>query len=348
LSFLIWYISGIGWPAGIHTNHCAIHRCANGTIVHDTKIFDHHSATLREYAKTMITATNLVKKFDGFLALDDISFGFSDGEIFGIIGHNGAGKTTLLKIMSGLIAPTSGSLSVNGIDVVNDPVSLKGMLGYLPEESRLYETMTAENYLAFFGEIYGLSPQVIRERSRQLLSVLSLEPNGKKIGEFSKGMKRKTAIARSLIHAPALLVYDEATSGLDPMTSRFIADYLRTLKKEGKTIVLSAHNLYQVEAICDRVMILRRGKMVAFGSMSELREQFGSLTYTIFFSIDNPGKLLGHSKTYRQEEGLFICDAESMGELNECTGLIHDAGGKVEKIESRYPSLEEMLLKIGK
>jgi ABC-2 type transport system ATP-binding protein len=316
--------------------------------VHDTKIFDHHSATLREYEKTMITATNLVKKFDGFLALDDISFEFSDGGIFGIIGHNGAGKTTLLKIMSGLIAPTSGSLSVNGIDVVKDPVSLKGMLGYLPEESRLYETMTAENYLAFFGEIYGLSPQVIRERSRQLLSVLSLESNGKKIGEFSKGMKRKTAIARSLIHNPELLVYDEATSGLDPMTSRFIADYLRTLRREKKTVILSAHNLYQVEAICDKVMILRRGKMVAFGSMSELRDQFGSLTYTIFFSIDNPGKLLGHSKTYRQEEGFFICDAESMGELNECTGLIHEAGGKVEKIESRYPSLEEMLLKIGK
>lgn len=296
----------------------------------------------------MITARNIVKKYDGFAALDDVSFSFEDGEIFGIIGHNGAGKTTLLKIVSGLIAPTAGSLHVNEIDVVADPLALKSMLGYLPEESRLYETMTAENYLAFFGEIYGLSEQEIRVRSRQLFAALSLEPNGKKLGEFSKGMKRKTAIARSLIHDPAFLVYDEATSGLDPMTSRFIADYLRTLKKEGKTIVLSAHNLYQVEAICDKVMILRRGKMVAFGSMKELREQFGSLTYTIFFSIDNPGKLLGHSKPYRQEEGFYVCDAESMAELNECTGLITEAGGKVEKIESRYPSLEEMLVKIGK
>jgi ABC-2 type transport system ATP-binding protein len=143
-------------------------------------------------------------------------------------------------------------------------------------------------------------------------------------------------------------VYDEATSGLDPMSSRFIADYLRTLKKEGKTIVLSAHNLYQVEAICDKVMILKRGKMVAFGTMKELREEFGTLTYTIFFSISDAGRLIGLSKTYRQEEGLFVCDAESMAELNECTGLIGEAGGKVEKIESRYPSLEEMLVKIGK
>ena len=161
-------------------------------------------------------------------------------------------------------------------------------------------------------------------------------------------MKRKVAIARSLIHDPKFLVYDEATSGLDPMTSRFIADYLRTLKKEGKTIVLSAHNLYQVEAVCDKVMILKRGKMVAFGNMNQLRDLFGSLTYTIFFSIDDPGKLIGHSKTYRKEEGLYICDAEDINDLNKSTGLIADAGGKVEKIESRYPSLEEMLLKIGK
>jgi ABC-2 type transport system ATP-binding protein len=296
----------------------------------------------------MITARNLTKSFDGFTALDDVSFSFEDGEIFGIIGHNGAGKTTLLKIVSGLIAPTSGELFINDIDVVKNPVTLKENLGYLPEESRLYETMTAENYLMFFGEIYGLSPQEIRVRSNQLFAALSLETDGKKIGEFSKGMKRKAAIARSLIHDPKFLVYDEATSGLDPMTSRFIADYLRRLRSDGKTIVISAHNLYQVEAICDKVMILRRGKMVAFGSMKELRDQFGSLTYTIFFSVADPEKLLGHSRTYRKEEGFYICEAEDMKELNGISENIREAGGNVEKIESRYPSLEEMLVKIGK
>ena len=296
----------------------------------------------------MITARNLTKSFDGFTALDDVSFSFEDGEIFGIIGHNGAGKTTLLKIVSGLTAPTSGELYINDIDVVKNPVALKENLGYLPEESRLYETMTAENYLMFFGEIYGLSPQEIRIRSNQLFAALSLETDGKKIGEFSKGMKRKAAIARSLIHDPKFLVYDEATSGLDPMTSRFIADYLRRLRSDGKTIVLSAHNLFQVEAICDKVMILKRGKMVAFGSMRELRDQFGSLTYTLFFSIADPEKLLGPCRTYRQEEGFYICEAEDMKELNEVSASIKESGGNVEKIESRYPSLEEMLLKIGK
>jgi ABC-2 type transport system ATP-binding protein len=296
----------------------------------------------------MITAKSLTKQYDRFLALDDVSFSFEDGEIFGIIGHNGAGKTTLLKIVSGLVAPTKGDLFINDIDVVKNPIALKENLGYLPEESRLYETMTAENYLAFFGEIYGLSPQEIAVRSHQLFAALTLEPDGKKIGEFSKGMKRKVAIARSLIHDPSFLVYDEATSGLDPMTSRFISDYLRTLKKEGKTIVLSAHNLYQVEAICDKVMILRRGKMVAFGTMHELRDQFGSITYSIFFSIDDPGTLLGHAKPYRQEEGFWVCEVQDIRELNECSTAITEAGGRVERIESKYPSLEEMLLAIGK
>ncbi len=296
----------------------------------------------------MIIARDLTKDFDGFMALDGVSFSFEDGEIFGIIGHNGAGKTTLLKIVSGLIAPSSGELFINNIDVVKNPVALKADLGYLPEESRLYETMTAEDYLAFFGEIYGLSPPEIRIRSSQLFAALSLDPDGKKIGEFSKGMKRKTAIARSLIHNPTYLIYDEATSGLDPMTSRFITDYFRRLRSDGKTIVLSAHNLYQVEAICDKVMILRRGKMVAFGTMKELRDQFGSLTYTIFFSIADPEKLVGHSRAYRQEEGFFICEAEEMKELNEYTATITEAGGRIQKIESRYPSLEEMLVKIGK
>lgn len=321
-------------------------------IVPDDDIIPTYISTTKKYPKLricpMITARNLTKNFDGFKALDGISFSFDDGEIFGIIGHNGAGKTTLLKIVSGLIAPTSGELFINDIDVVKNPATLKENLGYLPEESRLYETMTAENYLAFFGEIYGLSPQEIRVRSTQLFAALSLEPDGRKLGEFSKGMKRKTAIARSLVHNPKFLVYDEATSGLDPMTSRFIADYLRRLRSEGKTIVLSAHNLYQVEAICDRVMILRRGKMVAFGTMKELRDQFGSLTYTVFFSIADPEKLVGHSRTYRQEEGLFVCEAEDMKELNGCTNAIAESGGIVEKIESRYLSLEEMLVRIGK
>jgi len=296
----------------------------------------------------VITARSLTKCYDGFTALDDVSFSFPDAGIFGIIGHNGAGKTTLLKCIAGLIAPSSGELVVNGIDVVRDPVALKATLGYLPEESRLYETMTAEDYLAFLGEIYGIPTEEILVRTRRLFSALSLEPDGKKLGEFSKGMKRKTAIARSLIHDPKFLVYDEATSGLDPMTSRFIADYLKKLKGEGRTIVLSAHNLFQVEAICDQVMILRRGKVVASGTMKELRDQFGSITYTLWFSAPDPTRIDRHEVPYREEDGALACDAPDLTGLNAISAAVTAAGGRVERIESRYPSLEEMLVAIGK
>ncbi|MEN6395621.1 MAG: ABC transporter ATP-binding protein [Methanoregula sp.] len=296
----------------------------------------------------MLTARNLTKRYDDFTALDDVSFSFPEAGIFGVIGHNGAGKTTLLKMIAGLIVPTSGELVVNGIDVVRNPVALKETLGYLPEESRLYDTMTAEDYLAFFGDIYGIPIEEIVIRTRRLFAALSLETDGKKLGEFSKGMKRKTAIARSLIHDPKFLVYDEATSGLDPMTSRFIADYLKKLKNEGRTIVLSAHNLFQIEAICDRVLILRRGKVVASGTMKELRDTFGSITYTIWFYIADPTNIDRHEVPYRVEEGSLACDAADLAGVNALSAAITAAGGRVERIESRYPSLEEMLVSIGK
>jgi len=295
----------------------------------------------------MITANNLTKHYEEFTVLDDVSFTFPSSGIFGIVGHNGAGKTTLLKIIAGLVTPTSGDLSVNGIDVLKSPLTLKETLGYLPEESRLYETMTAEDYLAFFGEIYGIGKEDIAVRTRKLFSALSLQTDGKKIGEFSKGMKRKTAIARSLIHNPDFLVYDEPTSGLDPMTSRFIADYLLNLKKEGRTIVLSAHNLYQIEAICDRILILRRGKVVALGSIDELRQKFGSLTYTIWFSHPNPSSIDSKVLPYRKGEHGIFCEASDMAGLNACSSVIGSIGGRVDRIESRYPSLEEMLVAIG-
>jgi ABC-2 type transport system ATP-binding protein len=295
----------------------------------------------------MIIARDLTKIYTHVAALEQVSFDIREGEIIGVIGHNGAGKTTLLKILSGLITPTSGDLSMNGIDVVMDPDGIKGVLGYLSEESRLYETMTVDDYLRFFGEIYGLDQKTISSRRSQLLGALSLEPNGKKIGEFSKGMKRKVAIARSLMHNPSVLIYDEPTSGLDPMTSRYIVGFLRDLRNQKKTIVLSAHNLYQVETICDKVMILRRGKMVAMGTMNELREMFGSISYTITFTIDDINTIRG-CREYTFEGGYYRVPADTIDELNKCTGIIASHGGRVERIESHYPSLEEMLVKVGK
>src|SRR5512136_3373437 len=294
----------------------------------------------------MISACGLSKTYDGFPALDGVGLALEDNEILGVIGHNGAGKTTLLKIMTGLVPPTGGDLTINGIDVVEDPIGLKKILGYLPEDSHLYETMTVRSYLTFFGEIYGMGREAIRERADRLLATLSLEDGGKKIGELSKGMKRKVAIARSLLHDPAVLIYDEPSSGLDPMTSRTIIEFLKELRGQGKTIVFSAHNLYQVEEVCDRVMILRRGKEVAYGSIPELREMFGSITYTLTFSIADLSRL-GNHRTYRKDGVYYAVDGLDIEGMNELATSLPASGGRVERVESHYPSLEQMLVKIG-
>jgi len=295
----------------------------------------------------MIEATALSKHYRDVPALDNISFSFEEGEVIGIIGHNGAGKTTLLKLLAGLIVPSSGTLCLHGIDVSRNPERIKELIGYLPEESRLYETMTAEDYLSFFGEIYGLSREEIATRRKRLFAALALQTDGKKLSEFSKGMKRKVAVARSLLHDPAILIYDEPTSGLDPMTSRFILDYVRGLREGGKTVILSAHNLSQVEAICDRVMILRRGTIMAMGSMPELRAMFGTVSYSVYYSGPGHGPLNGLPDHVR-EGGLFRVRAGSIDEMNDITSKIAAGGGIVERIESHFPSLEEMLVKIGR
>ncbi|MBR1368571.1 ABC transporter ATPase [Methanocalculus chunghsingensis] len=295
----------------------------------------------------MIHGRGIRKEFNGYTALKGVDIDLPESGIFGIIGHNGAGKTTLLKILSGLLTPTEGTLIIDGIDVIADPTELKMRLGYLPEESRLYDTMTVDAYLNFFGEIYGMSRSEIQRRSDELLTSLNLDHNGKKIGELSKGMRRKVAIARSILHDPDILVYDEATSGLDPMTSRFITAYLRTLRREGKTIIISAHNLYQVEEISDWVLILSEGVEVASGSMDELRERFGSITYYIHFLIDDPASLREIADII-PDDGMYRASVKTLDGLNAVTAQISSSGGRVERIESRYPSLEEMLMAVGK
>ncbi|MGD9937784.1 MAG: ATP-binding cassette domain-containing protein [Methanoregulaceae archaeon] len=294
----------------------------------------------------MIEARDLEKRYGDFKALDGVSFDCMTAECFGVIGHNGAGKTTLLKCLAGLVQPTSGSLVVDGIDVLSDPVTLKERLGYLSEESRLYETMTVPDYLGFFGELYGLSKETVLERQERLLGALGLDHGDKRCAELSKGMKRKVAIARSLIHDPSLLVYDEPTSGLDPMTSRYIADYLAELRSRGKTIVLSAHNLYQVEALCDHVLILSKGRCAAFGSMDELRSLFGPTTYRVNFSLP-AGRTPDPALSAVVDGAGYRAEAASIEEMNAITVAVAMEGGRVERVESHSPSLEEMLVALG-
>ena len=167
----------------------------------------------------MIDVRGLRKEYDGFVAVADLSFSLGEGEILGIVGPNGAGKTTTLKMIATLIRPTAGRISIAGLDPMKEEIEVKRRIGFLPEESPLYEQMTVKDYLIFFAELYGLDTSEALVKIEELLDMLSLSADGKRIGDLSKGMRRKVAIIRSLINDPDLLIYDEPTSGLDGMTA---------------------------------------------------------------------------------------------------------------------------------
>ncbi|MCZ7356801.1 MAG: ABC transporter ATP-binding protein [Candidatus Methanoperedens sp.] len=288
-----------------------------------------------------IEVKGLHKEYDGFTAVESLTFGIEKGEIFGIVGPNGAGKTTTLKMLSGLITPTSGSIGIEGMDFKKDSKKIKQKLGFLPEESPLYEGMTANDYLLFFAEIYGIKKGIASDRIKEILGALRLEAANKRIGDMSKGMQRKVAIARALINDPEYLVLDEMTSGLDPTTSRYLADFVSELKNQGKTIVFSAHNLYQVESLCDRVLIMNKGKEIACGTMAEIKKMCGGIEYIIKFNAEAEFDFKAS-----KENGAFIARTNDLDEFNRITGWVVKNNGMIIDIKTIETSLEEIFLKL--
>ena len=278
----------------------------------------------------------LGKRYGPTWATRDVSFEVRRGEIFGIIGPNGAGKTTTLKMLAGLLAPDEGRASAGGLRV-DDPAH-KSRIGYLPEESPLYEDMTPRGYLRFFAKLYGVPRKVADERIEDALTKLQLEVRDeKKIGDMSKGMKRKVAIARSLVNDPDLVIYDEPASGLDPVVSAYVLDLIRSLADQGKTVLFSAHNLYHMERVCDRVLILRKGKVVAQGTMKEIRALTHGTQYVVSLSVPLDGTTPG-------EHGFeaTVADLEGVKELER---LAVQAGGRLVQMRTKELSLEEIFLR---
>lgn len=287
----------------------------------------------------MIKLEEVSKLYDQFAAVDCLNLEVNDGEIMGIIGHNGAGKTTTLKMITGLIVPTSGTIEIMGKNIDKHSIEIKKHLGFLPEESPLYESMTVTEYLLFFSELYGLSRKTATERIDVLLRSLKLEERNKFTGELSKGMKRKVAIARTLLHDPTLLVLDEPNSGLDPMTSFFIIDYLKKLRGQGKTILLSAHNLFHVEYICDRVAIMKQGKLLVCDTMQELVKKLGKREYQVVFRADQ--KL-----NYDRQEGNYTLKTADIGEIAGVLRQISDRNWTLVDLSMRQSALEEIYVNL--
>ncbi|MDY7081745.1 MAG: ABC transporter ATP-binding protein [Halobacteria archaeon] len=288
----------------------------------------------------MIEAEGLRKEYGGFVAVEDISFSVEKGEIFGIIGPNGAGKTTTLKMLAGLVKPTEGSARV--AEYSSSDRDMRKYLGYLPEESPLYEEMTAISYLNFFADLYDVSDDEAEERIHDTLDRLDLEHRNRKIGDMSKGMKRKVAITRSLVNDPDVLIYDEPASGLDPLTTNYIIDFTRELKKEGKTIIFSAHNLYHVESICDRVVMLNEGDVVARGTLEEIRDEHGGTEYHVYATVKFDSDI-----EFARENGHYKAVVDGMEKVEEIRESVESKGGEIVDIRTHDPSLEDIFLDVA-
>lgn len=221
-----------------------------------------------------IVADALTKSFRHKAALNGVSFRVPRGRFFGFLGPNGAGKSTTMRILSGLLRPTGGRALVEGIDVVARPLAVKQIIGIVPEDPPLYERLTGGEYLRFCGRMYGLGTAETVRRSAELLTFLSLEEEaGKLIIDYSQGMKKKLCLAAALIHSPKVLFLDEPLNGIDPISARVVTDLLTGLTKKGVTIFFTSHVLDVVERLCDEVAIIDRGRILAQGTLAEIRAQ---------------------------------------------------------------------------
>jgi ABC-2 type transport system ATP-binding protein len=216
---------------------------------------------------------NLVRQFGDFIAVDHINLEVNRGSFFGFLGPNGAGKSTTIKMLTGLLGPTSGSLRVLGRDIVNEPIEVKKRIGVVPEDLNLFERLTGAEMLSFTGRMYGLRREEIAQRSTELLELMELQDDPKKlIIEYSHGMKKKLSLACALIHRPEILFLDEPFEGVDAIASRILKDLLSRLTARGLTVFLTSHVLEIVERLCTDIAIIAHGQLLASGSLNELRK----------------------------------------------------------------------------
>jgi len=221
-----------------------------------------------------LVVEGLTKVFRGQTAVDHLSFRVARGRFFGFLGPNGAGKSTTIKMLTGLLRPTAGDAVVEGVRLSQDLLGVKRVIGILPEELPLYERLTGEEYLQFAGRMYGLPRAETGRRAVELLEFLSLaDDRGKLVADFSQGMKKKLALAAALIHNPRVLFLDEPLNGIDPVSGRVVTDLLRRMTAKGVTLFFTTHVLDVVERLCDEVAVIDRGRIVAQGTIDDIRTQ---------------------------------------------------------------------------
>ena len=234
----------------------------------------------------MIEFQGVTKDYDGHLALNHLNLTIEDGQIVGLIGHNGAGKTTTLKACAGILEFNKGEILIDGMSIKENPLECKKIIAYLPDNPDLYEVLTGVKYLNFVADVYGVNPDDRKARIKELANLLGIYDNlAQPISTYSHGMKQKLAIISALVHKPKLLMMDEPFVGLDPTATHHLKNFMKELCKEGSAIFFSTHVLEVAEKLCDKVAIIKKGKLVASGTMEEVKGK--TSLENVFLELDS-------------------------------------------------------------
>ncbi len=222
----------------------------------------------------VIEVIGLSKIFGSVRAVDSLTFNCNQGEIFGLLGENGAGKTTTLRMLATILKPTAGTALINGTDLVKRPEQVRRRIGVLATEPGLYDRLTAREVVRYFGQLHDMPRMLLEQRIDEIFTMLDMQEYAdRRTAQFSRGMKQKVAIARTIIHNPDVLLLDEPTSGLDVVSARTVVDFIRRFRDAGKCIIFSSHIMSEVERLCDRVGIMHKGHLVACGTLEQIKQQ---------------------------------------------------------------------------
>jgi len=304
--------------------------------------------------KAILEVKDLVKKYGDFTAVKGISFDIKEGEIFSLLGPNGAGKTTTISVLSTLYAPTSGDATIGGHSITKEAMAVRNLIGVVPQELALYDDLTANENLVFWGQMYGLSGKNLKTRVEEVLEQIGLADKAKnRVKTYSGGMKRRVNIGVGLLHKPSLLFMDEPTVGIDPQSRRAILDSVKELNQQGMTVLYTTHYMEEAQELSNRVGIIDHGELIALGTQAELTKQVGEME-TLILHIDeneDPERLAAAIRTAPGVKRADVTDhtvtvivPEAEEALAPAVTKANELGIKIRSVDIQEPNLEVVFL----
>ncbi|MCJ7768328.1 ABC transporter ATP-binding protein [Candidatus Bathyarchaeota archaeon] len=302
--------------------------------------------------RMIIEVEGLVKHYGKVTAVDGVSFGVEHGETFGLLGPNGAGKTTLMEILCGLRKLDQGKVTVSGFDLRKDSRKVRSVIGFCPQETLLYDLLSVRENFSFSASLYSLDSRRFKERVEFSSKVLGVgEFLDRRVGQLSGGMKRRVNLAASIIHDPPIVILDEPTVGFDPTIKREFWELIKNLKKYGKTVLLSTHDMYEADEICDRVAIMEKGKIAALDRPYILKKTIGGET-SIHIKVKGSQvkkalSVLREYKTVSNDDEIQVIVEDPWKNMTKLSAKLNSEGILTEKIEIVEPSLEDVFVKLS-